>query len=223
MLGELTLLIQNSRLRAARRRRLAVSWLKRRLLFGAYLALGAVAVAFGGTLSDVDAPAVTGTSQRLESAGYKPVQDAGNTFTSDALAEAPDHEPLAAPGDLVSERGPVTGSTAPPRSKKVVVAPKSRIPNVNITFYDCKEQGFCGDMYNGRKVYQGAAACSWNLPIGTRFIIIGDTTRRTYTCEDRGLLDDTWVDVFWNNPRDGWKWQNLVGRHGTIEIVSLPR
>jgi len=99
---------------------------------------------------------------------------------------------------------------------------KGRLYGVNITFYDCKGQGFCGGMYNGRKVYQGAAACSWNLPLGTRFYIVGDPTKRTYTCEDRGLLDETWVDVFWNEPRDGWIWQSKVGRYASIEVISLP-
>lgn len=102
------------------------------------------------------------------------------------------------------------------------IAAKGRIEGVNVTFYDCKTQGFCGAMYNGRKVYQGAAACSWNLAIGTKFTIVGDPTRRVYVCEDRGLLANTWVDIFWNDPRDGRIWQSKVGRYGTIEIVSLP-
>jgi hypothetical protein len=97
---------------------------------------------------------------------------------------------------------------------------KNRIENVNITFYDCADQGFCGRMANGRRVYQGAAACSWNLEIGTMFFIVGDPTRRLYMCEDRGLLDDTWVDIFWYFPTDGWSWQSGVGRYGTIEIVE---
>jgi hypothetical protein len=77
-------------------------------------------------------------------------------------------------------------------------------------------------MYNGRKVYEGAAACSWDLPIGTRFVIVGDPTHRIYTCEDRGLLANTWVDIFWYYPSQGHSWQSIVGRYGTIEIVSMP-
>jgi hypothetical protein len=94
--------------------------------------------------------------------------------------------------------------------------------HVNITFYDCLNDGFCGAMYNGEQVYEGAAACSWNLPIGTAFYIIGDPTGRVYICKDRGLLDDTWVDIFWNNPVDGYYWQSSVGRYGSIVLVSLP-
>ena len=95
-----------------------------------------------------------------------------------------------------------------------------RISGVNLTFYDCLSQGFCGAMYNGRRVYEGAAACSWNLAIGTRFTIDGDPTGRVYICEDRGLLANTWIDVFWHDPADGWRWQAAVGRRGTIEIVE---
>ena len=97
---------------------------------------------------------------------------------------------------------------------------RQRMANVNVTFYDCASQGFCGAMYNGRKVYEGAAACSWNLAIGTRFRISGDPTGRVYICEDRGLLTNTWVDIFFYYPADGYRWQAQVGRHGTIEIVN---
>ena len=97
---------------------------------------------------------------------------------------------------------------------------QQRMTNVNLTFYDCASQGFCGRMYNGHKVYEGAAACSWNLAIGTRFRISGDPTGRVYACEDRGLLTNTWVDIFFYYPADGYNWQAQVGRHGTIEIVN---
>ena len=98
---------------------------------------------------------------------------------------------------------------------------RGRIHNVNITFYDCAVQGFCGAMYNGRQVYEGAAACSWNMAIGTRFVIVGDPTGRIYVCEDRGLLANTWVDIFFYYPADGYDWQGFVGRYGSIEIVTL--
>jgi hypothetical protein len=78
-------------------------------------------------------------------------------------------------------------------------------------------------MYNGETVYEGATACSWDLPIGTRFLILGDPSGRTYVCKDRGLLSNTWVDVYFRNPKDGWRWQNSVGRIGSIKIVSVGR
>ncbi|HEY7270468.1 MAG TPA: hypothetical protein VH951_11630 [Dehalococcoidia bacterium] len=92
-----------------------------------------------------------------------------------------------------------------------------------LTFYDCLVQKFCGAMSNGQKVYEGAAACSYNLAIGTMFTIAGDPTGRVYVCKDRGLLPNTHVDIFWNDPADGWRWQRAVGSRGTIEIVELPR
>ena len=89
-----------------------------------------------------------------------------------------------------------------------------------LTFYDCVDQGFCGAMYNGEPVYEGAAACSWDLAIGTQFFIPGDPTGRLYVCKDRGLLPDTHVDIFWHHPDDGWRWQAVVGSLGTIDIVE---
>ena len=49
---------------------------------------------------------------------------------------------------------------------------------------------------------------------------MGDPTGRTYICEDRGLLANTWVDIFFYYPADGYRWQAQVGRYGTIEIVN---
>ena len=68
-----------------------------------------------------------------------------------------------------------------------------------LTFYDCVDQGFYGAMYNGEPVYEGAAACSFDLPIGTQFTIPGDPTGRVYVCKDRGILPDTHVDIFWHH------------------------
>jgi hypothetical protein len=118
-------------------------------------------------------------------------------------------------------QAPEVTAQLPPRSARDLPA-IGRVRDVNLTFYDCLEQGFCGAMYSGTIVYEGAAACSWDLPIGTRFTIEGDPTGRIYVCEDRGLLDDTWVDIYFHDPVDGWAWQRAVGRYGTIEIVELP-
>jgi hypothetical protein len=131
-------------------------------------------------------------------------------------------DPAEIPAILAN--APRTISPPPPRSPLGVPLVTSRGPieNVNITFYDCANQGFCGHMYGGDWVYEGAAACSWNLPIGTAFYIVGDPTQRIYVCKDRGLLEDTWVDIFWYHPDDGYDWQADVGRYGTIFIVYLP-
>ena len=139
---------------------------------------------------------------------------------------------------LPSDQATPLGEAAPPKQPPVKSSPlipikqrltvpgkgsifvKGLYQNANITFYDCADQGFCEEMYNGRKVYEGAAACSWDLSIGTRFYIVGDPTDRIYICEDRGLLDNTWVDIFWHHPNDGWKWQDKVGRYATIVLVE---
>jgi hypothetical protein len=111
---------------------------------------------------------------------------------------------------------------------EALIAPPGGMPTegeifrVDITFYDCLDQGFCGAMYNGEQVYEGAAACSWDLPLGTRFAIDNDPTRRIYVCADRGLLPDTWVDIYFYSPNDGWDWQRSVGREATLHILSVP-
>jgi hypothetical protein len=76
-------------------------------------------------------------------------------------------------------------------------------------------------MASGLKVFEGAAACSADLPFGTRVRIIGDPTGRVYECLDRGALAATWVDVFFYNTSDGIAWQSLLGGTVTdIEIVN---
>jgi hypothetical protein len=140
----------------------------------------------------------------------------------DTITFVPTPTPLPSPTPTPV---PVAPSRAAPRQPLPVPANlqiNGVINNVNITFYDCLVGGFCGNMSNGEKVYEGAAACSWNLPIGTAFYIVGDPTGRIYVCKDRGLLTDTWVDIFWYDPKDGYVWQANVGRYGTIAIVSLP-
>jgi hypothetical protein len=140
-----------------------------------------------------------------------------------ALEEQPPPAGTTVP-DLLAN-APHRISPPPPQAPlgTPMVTTKGPIENVNITFYDCADQGFCGDMYNGEWVYEGAAACSWNLPLDTAFYIVGDPTQRIYVCKDRGLLDDTWVDIFWYHPEDGYDWQSSVGRYGTIFIVYLPK
>jgi hypothetical protein len=133
-----------------------------------------------------------------------------NDFTITTVYSEPSPDEPAAPAAPVD---------APPDRTISTVGP---IDGVNITFYDCASQGFCGPMYNGEWVYEGAAACSWDLALGTAFRIEGDPTQRVYVCKDRGMLTDTWVDIFWYHPADGYYWQSFVGRHGTIDIVYVP-
>jgi hypothetical protein len=136
---------------------------------------------------------------------------------ADARAPAP-----AGQGTQVPPPAPVVALATPePISvARAQLTPLRRIEDVDITFYDCRVQGFCGHMANGHNVYEGAAACSYDLPLGTRFYIVGDPTNRIYRCDDRGLLRRTWVDIFWYDPIDGWRWQELVGRWGTIVVLE---
>jgi hypothetical protein len=92
-----------------------------------------------------------------------------------------------------------------------------------VTIYGCVGSGggFCGGMASGIRVFEGAAACSSDMPFGTRFTIAGDPTGRTYECLDRGHLGSPWVDVFFYNTADGFAWAGaLGGTHANITIVN---
>jgi hypothetical protein len=93
--------------------------------------------------------------------------------------------------------------------------------NARITIYGCTGPGggFCGNMSTGVKVFEGAAACSRDLPFGTRFIIHGDPTGRVYECMDRGALRATWVDIFFYNTSQGMSWASALG--GTVAPIEI--
>lgn len=102
-----------------------------------------------------------------------------------------------------------------------LIASGTVIPGARATFYTCAGGGFCGAMANGQQVFQGAAACSANLPFGTRFFLNADPARTVYTCLDRGALSATWVDIWFYNPADGWAWQSMIGSvYSDITIVQ---
>jgi len=92
-----------------------------------------------------------------------------------------------------------------------------------ITIYGCSGPGggFCNHMSAGGVPFEGAAACSSNLPFGTKLTIDGDPTGRTYECLDRGALAATWIDVYFENTSDGIAWQSTLGSTVTdIRIVN---
>lgn len=89
-----------------------------------------------------------------------------------------------------------------------------------VTFYTCSGGGFCGPMAAGPVVFAGAAACSYDLPFGTRFYIADDPGQRVFTCLDRGLLTPTWVDLWFQTPDEGWAFQSIVGTHSSIVLVN---
>jgi hypothetical protein len=170
-------------------------------------ALGLPSLTAGLEAPDEPAPPEAATIEEQPPAAPVPTEDAAALAAFTAL-----EAPLPAPPAAVI--GPDVHRVFPG------ITVLRSIARVNVTFYDCAEQGFCGNMANGRKVYQGAAACSYDLPFGTRFFIEGDPTGRIYRCEDRGLLSNTWVDIFWYFPADGWRWQEVVGRLATIHIIE---
>lgn len=94
------------------------------------------------------------------------------------------------------------------------------IPNARLTFYSCTGEGFCGNMANGEPAYEGAVACSDNLPLGTTLRILSDPSGRVLVCLDRGILSPTWIDVYFYNAADGWAWQSVVGTMSDIEILN---
>ena len=89
-----------------------------------------------------------------------------------------------------------------------------------VTFYACIGNGFCGNMSSGQPVFEGAAACSADLPFGTRFIVNNDPQQRVFVCLDRGALSSTWVDIWFYDVADGWAWQSLVGTYSDITILG---
>lgn len=96
----------------------------------------------------------------------------------------------------------------------------TRIAGARVTFYACIGNGFCGNMASGAPVFEGAAACSSNLPFGTRFVITDDPSQRIFVCLDRGALAATWVDVWFYDAADGWAWQSGLGTRSDIIIVE---
>lgn len=97
------------------------------------------------------------------------------------------------------------------------------VMRARITIYGCNGPGggFCNHMSAGGVPFEGAAACSSNLPFGTRLTIDGDPTGRTYECLDRGALTATWIDVYFENTADGIAWQSALGSTLTdVHIVN---
>lgn len=97
------------------------------------------------------------------------------------------------------------------------------VMTARITIYGCQGPGggFCNHMASGGAPFEGAAACSSNLPFGTRLTIAGDPTGRVYECLDRGALPATWVDVYFYNTSEGAAWQSSLGTTLTqITIVN---
>jgi hypothetical protein len=98
------------------------------------------------------------------------------------------------------------------------IAGGTELPST-VTFYACVGNGFCGNMASGVQPFPGAAACSSNMPMGTRFVIGADPNQTVFTCMDRGALSATWVDIWFYDASDGWAWQSNVGTSSEITIL----
>jgi hypothetical protein len=171
------------------------------------------------------AAGVGGNWERSIASASAPVEGLG------ALAIAAAHERdyqalVAALNQLATQKARAASVPAPgmPFSKNAASGyAAGTVLRSRITIYGCVGPGggFCGGMAGGGRVFEGAAACSKDLPLGTKLKIHGDPTGRVYECLDRGALPATWVDVYFYNTSDGIAWQGLLG--GTmadIEIVN---
>jgi len=114
--------------------------------------------------------------------------------------------------EAAAQRAAASSWSAPP------IAGGTTLPST-VTFYACLGNGFCGNMASGVPPFPGAAACSGNMPMGTRFVISADPNGQVFTCMDRGALSATWVDVWFYDAADGWAWQSNVGTSSEITIL----
>ena len=114
--------------------------------------------------------------------------------------------------EAVAQRAAASSWSVPP------IAGGTTLPST-VTFYACVGNGFCGNMASGIPPFPGAAACSGNMPMGTRFVISDDPNQQVFTCMDRGALSATWVDVWFYDAADGWAWQSNVGTSSEISIL----
>jgi hypothetical protein len=186
-----------------------------------------VAAAYGPT-SDLRAASNVGGGFEQSYASSVPSADAlGGTLLA-AAEERHAWEVLRAMKQIDEQRQAQAAAVVPGRNPARSYNASSgyaagTVLSARITIYGCVGPGggFCNNMASGIAVYEGAAACSGDLPFGTRLRIVGDPTGRVYECLDRGALAATWVDVFFYDTRDGIAWQSLLGGTVTdIEIVN---
>ncbi|MEX1254023.1 MAG: hypothetical protein WEE64_06760 [Dehalococcoidia bacterium] len=182
-------------------------------------------VRFSDALAGNTAPATRFVEGARQASIASYVQDVGYRlilpYMSDALYSARSFETWASAVEA-SRRATAIRSAAVGGmriSRGTLIAPGTRLAST-ITFYACVGDGFCGNTASGMPVSAGSAACSSNLPFGTRFRIEGDPTGRVFLCNDRGALASTWVDVWFYSVAEGRAWQSMVGNRGNIVIVD---
>src|SRR5215204_5246807 len=96
----------------------------------------------------------------------------------------------------------------------LIEAPKAEAQSatVRVTFYVLR-----GTMYSGQQTHWGAAACSWNYPIGTQLELPDGWV---VTCLDRGLLGSSgWIDIWAPNMATGYWLESKYGQQTQVQIV----
>ena len=165
-------------------------------------------------------------AQQAQIASY--VSDVGEQVTLRYLSNAVETTNAVATWNKASTEGKVAEAhrqaaayltSGAARSWQSAPIPAGTRLHSTTTFYDCSNQRFCGTMANGQVVFPGAAACSYNMPFGTRFRLENDPAGRVFVCADRGALSSSWVDIWFHDAAEGWAWQSIVGIRSTIIIV----
>lgn len=73
-----------------------------------------------------------------------------------------------------------------------------------------------GVMYSGYQTHWGAAACSWNYPIGTQLEL---PDGMVVTCLDRGLLGSSgWIDAWMPDMATARAYQAYYGEYTTATV-----
>jgi hypothetical protein len=173
------------------------------------------------------AAGVAGNWERSIAAGSAPVRDLGALAI--AGAQERDYQALVAALNQLAQqekaekaRAAAVPAAGSPFSRNVASGyAAGTVLTARVTIYGCVGPGggFCGGMAGGGRVFEGAVACSSNLPFGTKLKIHGDPTGRVYECLDRGALPATWIDVYFYNTSDGIAWQSSLG--GTIAQIEI--
>jgi len=182
----------------------------------------APAPSLGPALNERAAAGVAGNWEQSYSVASVPAEQVGGAL----VAEGQRQQALKAMQAIADARAAEAASrpVAVPAPYSVNSASgfePGTVLHARITIYGCTGPGggFCNHMASGGTAFEGAAACSYNLPFGTKLTIAGDPTGRVYECLDRGALANTWVDVYFADTRDGMAWQSLLG--GTVADITI--
>lgn len=200
------------------------------VLASSWRAPAAPAASLGPALNERAAAGVAGNWEQSYSVAAPPAGQVGAAVI--AQAEVQRQEALKVMQAIADQRAAEAAAAEQAAAQPVAVpAPYSMsaasgyaagtVLRARVTIYGCTGPGggFCNHMASGGSAFEGAAACSYNLPFGTKLTIAGDPTGRVYECLDRGALANTWVDVYFADTRDGMAWQSQLG--GTVADITI--